>query len=73
MKVAELNRLDLFYLTKPVHKGTTTNTIYQLVEHRDDGGVVARGVLQTQYGSMNMDFYLPDFTEVDHVPLEEII
>jgi len=72
MKAISLNRLDLFYLTKPVHKGTTTNTIYQVVDF-DEDGIIAHGVIQTNFGSMNMNFYLPFATEVEQVQLEDAI
>jgi len=71
MKIRELNRLDLFYVIEPSRKGVISNTVYQLVEHQDTG-VIARGVLQTNFGDMDLDFYLPDFTEVDLIPSEEI-
>lgn len=34
---------------------------------------VALGAIMTDLCNLNIDFYLPDFIEVDHIPLEDIL
>ena len=72
MQAQDLNRFDLFFLPNCDHKGTTINTVYQVKEHTDDG-IIAHGSLQSQYGSLNLDFYLPNWVEVELLPIEQAL
>lgn len=71
MKAIDLSRLDLFTMPNADIKGSDSRTIYQMVEETDTG-IIAEGVLATNYGSLGLKFYLPDYTEVIHIPLESL-
>ena len=54
MKATELNRLDLFFLPNCDRKGTTINTMYQVVDETEDG-IIANGPIQTKHGTMHYE------------------
>jgi hypothetical protein len=73
INVKDLNVGEGFYLPNSDYKGTQPHAMYAVVEICEDG-IFAQGNIETCSGNIhNSVFWLPNFTQVEHLNLEFLL